>query len=162
MRALARVAVGVAASAFGACTVLIPFDEPAGREPSGARDAGEAGDDDGAEASIAVCASREGRFCGGRLEGWTGGGDDLVECADGGVRSVTTCQQGAGCLRLPSPHTDECDRCAEVGDGARCGSEMSDWSPGNAEMSVSCERGRATSTTVCQRCIPQAAGAVCN
>lgn len=159
MNVAARSVVGLGASVLGACTLLIPFDDPAGQDGGATRDAGSEGATD---ASVSVCVARVGRFCGSGLEGWTGAGDDLVECADDVIRAVTTCRGGAGCLRLPSPHTDECDRCGAVADGGRCGSEMSDWAPGNAEMFVSCAGGRAVSTTVCQRCIPQEAGAVCN
>jgi hypothetical protein len=78
---------------------------------------------------------------------YPGSGNDLVECVDGGVGKVTTCD--GGCLPLPAPFPDACNPCPGKGDGLYCGRDLAGFPATNADFLIQCQSGNVSQDVAC-------------
>ena len=174
-----------AAAAIGlaGCTFLITFDEvpvdDAGLEAGTGPDAADApaAPDAAADAPPVTDAAAEldlsklgscdgmvnGLYCGNnQIKDYPGSRDDLVACDGGAVASVTHCDGGSGCIRMPNPQPDQCDECWRKADGFYCGRDMPGWSSRNARVLVRCMAGGQVGITVCTNgCVSNGAASAC-
>jgi hypothetical protein len=79
---------------------------------------------------------------------YPGSPDDLVECVEGGVGMVTTCD--GGCLPLPPPFPDACNPCTGKGDGLYCGRDFAGFPATNADFLIQCQSGNVVQDVACQ------------
>lgn len=172
---LVALAVGLASSA--GCTWLITFDEVPREDAVDAataddvaapppRDAApaDAGRADVDLASIASCEGKpSGLYCGNnQITAYPGSRDDLVTCDGGRVVQVTSCDRGAGCIRMANPRPDQCDGCWRLADGFWCGRDLLGWSRENANLRVQCQAGGLVDITPCAgTCVSSGARSSC-
>jgi hypothetical protein len=170
-------ALGACALAMVAgCTFLIDFQDvpPEGdggtvdnQVPIGPPDVrvdanlGDAAIDTGPDARDAIAdpdackGHQDGKYCGGDQITWPGSKDDLVTCKTGKVSVVKYCPTGQGCIQMLDGHPDECDVCAQKGDGTFCGRDMPGWATPDAENGhflIRCQTGRVVTSKLCFTC----------
>ncbi len=118
----------------------------------GGKDAPGAPDGPAADAGVdhyAPCAAlASGFYCAtDGLHGYAGSVADLVQCADGGIAHVTTCD--GGCLPLPAPFPDACNPCPGHGDGLYCGRDLAGFPAINADFLIQCQSGNVVQSVAC-------------
>ncbi|MGH7295653.1 MAG: hypothetical protein ACRELB_11995 [Polyangiaceae bacterium] len=72
---------------------------------------------------------------------------DLVQCSDGGIAKVTSCD--GGCLSLPAPFPDACNPCPGHGDGLYCGRDLPGFPTVNADFLIQCQSGNVVQDVAC-------------
>jgi hypothetical protein len=108
------------------------------------KDAGDAGVD-----HYAPCGNlASGYYCAtDGLHGYAGPTSDLVQCADGGIAKVTSCD--GGCLPLPAPFPDACNPCPGHGDGLYCGRDLAGFPAINADFLIQCQSANVVQSVAC-------------
>ena len=81
------------------------------------------------------------------LHGYAGSTANLVQCDDGGIAKVTTCD--GGCLPLPAPFPDACNPCPGHGDGLYCGRDLTGFPAINADFLIQCQSGNVVQSVAC-------------
>ncbi|HEY1693420.1 MAG TPA: hypothetical protein VGG39_14735 [Polyangiaceae bacterium] len=81
------------------------------------------------------------------LHGYAGPTSDLVQCADGGVAKVTSCD--GGCLPLPAPFPDACNPCPGHADGLYCGRDLAGFPAINADFLIQCQSANVVQSVAC-------------
>ncbi len=175
-RRFACLAAASAVAAVG-CTALVTFhDQPscdgglcaptfdAGLFPDGA-EAHDAASDAAAkpDGPYAPCKGlSNGHYCADdHLVDYAGPITDLVECADGGIGTVTPCGS-AGCISMIDPFPDTCSQCPTKPDGNYCGRDFPGFPTEDADFLIGCQSGRVVVDNPCAHgCMSNGSAAAC-
>jgi len=174
----AWLAVGSALAALG-CTALVTFHDQAscdgglcmsGYDAGPFSDAGTGDEADGSgdsapkpDGPYAPCMGLpDGHYCADdHLVDYAGLLTDLVECADGGIGTVTACGS-AGCISMIDPFPDTCSQCPTKPDGNYCGRDFPGFPTEDADFLIGCQSGRVVVDNPCAHgCMSNGSASAC-